>query len=159
MRRKASKYFARERSCAIFPFRQGLWTADSRIPPGQECSNGSLILFAVVLWRTFFAQRQLQTEDTMKLLKVRTVRFTEVVAKADQPEAYTLWVKPKTDRRLQSLIKNHRIMTIQSSESGTDFGIIEFCERKGARYLAFPKSLKGFANQRVIGIDWELVKS
>ncbi len=36
-----------------FPLRQGLWTADGRTPPGQECSNGSLILFAVVLWRTF----------------------------------------------------------------------------------------------------------
>ena len=37
----------------LFQFRQGLWTEDLRIPPGQECSNGSLILFAVVLWRTF----------------------------------------------------------------------------------------------------------
>ncbi len=36
-----------------FAFRQGLWTEDLRIPPGQECSNGSLILFAVVLWRSF----------------------------------------------------------------------------------------------------------
>jgi hypothetical protein len=32
---------------------QGLWIEDLRIPPGQECSNGSLILLAVVLWRTF----------------------------------------------------------------------------------------------------------
>jgi hypothetical protein len=36
-----------------FPFRQGLWIEDLRIPPGQECSNGSLILLAVVLWRAF----------------------------------------------------------------------------------------------------------
>ena len=36
-----------------FVFRQGLWIEDLRIPPGQECSNGSLILLAVVLWRTF----------------------------------------------------------------------------------------------------------
>jgi hypothetical protein len=35
-----------------FAFRQGLWIEDLRIPPGQECSNGSLILLAVVLWRT-----------------------------------------------------------------------------------------------------------
>jgi hypothetical protein len=32
--------------------RQGLWIEDLRIPPGQECSNGSLILLAVALWRT-----------------------------------------------------------------------------------------------------------
>jgi hypothetical protein len=37
-----------------FDLRQGLWIEDLRIPPGQECSNGSLILLAVVLWRTFF---------------------------------------------------------------------------------------------------------
>jgi len=35
-----------------FAFRQGLWIEDLQIPPGQECSNGSLILLAVVLWRT-----------------------------------------------------------------------------------------------------------
>ena len=35
-----------------FALRQGLWTEDLQTPPGQECSNGSSILFAVVLWRT-----------------------------------------------------------------------------------------------------------
>ena len=40
-----------------FPFRQGLWIEDLRTPPGQECSNGSLILLAVVLWRAFSAGR------------------------------------------------------------------------------------------------------
>jgi hypothetical protein len=40
-----------------FAFRQGLWIEDLQIPPGQECSNGSLILLAVVLWRTFLARR------------------------------------------------------------------------------------------------------
>jgi hypothetical protein len=39
-----------------FALRQGLWIEDLRIPPGQECSNGSLILLAVVLWRTFCRQ-------------------------------------------------------------------------------------------------------
>jgi hypothetical protein len=37
-------------------FRQGLQIEDLQTPLGQECSNGSLILFAVVLWRTFFAR-------------------------------------------------------------------------------------------------------
>jgi hypothetical protein len=37
----------------IFLLRQGLWMEDVRTPPGQECSNGSLILLAVVPWRTF----------------------------------------------------------------------------------------------------------
>ena len=42
-----------------FAFRQGLWIEDLQIPPGQECSNGSLILLAVVLWRTLLT-RQLE---------------------------------------------------------------------------------------------------
>jgi hypothetical protein len=95
----------------------------------------------------------------MELLKVRTVRFTEVVEKSGAPEVYTLWQKPAADRQLQSLLKKHRVMTIQPTDSGTDFGVAEFCERPGARFLVFPKTLKPFAGRRVIGINWELVKS
>ncbi len=49
-------------------------------------------------------------------------------------------------------------MTIQKSDSGTDFGIAGFKERKGATYLVFPKSLKRFADERIIGIDWVLMR-
>ncbi len=42
-----------------FLLRQGLWIEDLQIPPGQECSNGSMILPAVVLWRaSFFGKRR-----------------------------------------------------------------------------------------------------
>src|SRR5262245_17599918 len=41
-----------------FPLRQGLWIEDLQTPPGQECSNGSMILLAVVLWRAFFWVRR-----------------------------------------------------------------------------------------------------
>ena len=95
----------------------------------------------------------------MKLLKVKTVRFAQVVEKAGKPTVYTLWQKPTHDRHLQSQIKNHRVMTIQRSESGTEFGLVGFKERKGASYLIFPKSLKRFENKRIVGINWELVKS
>lgn len=94
----------------------------------------------------------------MKLLNVKTARFSAVVETAGTPEVYTLWQQPAADRHFQSLLKKHRIMTIQPSEAGTDFGVVEFCERKGATYLAFPKSLKRFEGQRIIGINWELVK-
>jgi hypothetical protein len=50
-------------------------------------------------------------------------------------------------------------MTVQKSESGTEFGIVGFKDRKGASYLVFPKSLKRFENKRVVGINWELIKS
>jgi hypothetical protein len=95
----------------------------------------------------------------VKLLKVKTARFAEVVGQSGKPEAYTLWQKPAQDRHLQSQIKNNRVMTIQKSESGTEFGLAGFKERKGARYLVFPKSLKRFENKRIVGINWQLVKS
>ena len=94
----------------------------------------------------------------MKVLKTKTVRFAEIVEKGGQPEVYTLWQKPKTDRHLQSLLKNNRVMTILRSESGSDFGLVGFREAKGARYLVFPKSLKRFIDRRVVGIKWELVR-
>jgi hypothetical protein len=94
----------------------------------------------------------------VKLLKVKTARFAEVVEKAGKPEPYTLWQKPAQDRHLQSAIKNHRVMTIQQSEAGTEFGIVDFKERPGARYLVFPKSLKRFENRRIVGIKWDLTR-
>jgi hypothetical protein len=59
---------------------------------------------------------------------------------------------------MQSQLKNNRVMTILKSESGTDFGIVGLKESKDARYLIFPKSLKRFANKRIVGIDWEHVR-
>ena len=50
------------------------------------------------------------------------------------------------------------MVTILKSESGTDFGMVGFKQRKGATYLVFPKSLKRFADKRIVGIDWSLVR-
>jgi hypothetical protein len=93
----------------------------------------------------------------MKLLKVKTVRFAQVIEKCGEPEVYTLWQKPGADRHFQSHIKNNRVMTIQKSGSGTVFGITGFKERKGATYLVFPRSLKRFAEKRIVGINWALL--
>jgi hypothetical protein len=94
----------------------------------------------------------------MKLLKAETARFSRIVEKCGQPNVYTLWQKPAADQRFQAQLKNNRVMTVQKSQSGTDFGIIGFKESKGARYLVFPKSLKQFVDKRVVGIDWTLVR-
>ncbi len=95
----------------------------------------------------------------MKLLKVKTARFAAVVERCGTPEVYTLWQKPQSDRRFQTLLKNRRVMTIQRSDTGTDFGVVDFCERKGVTYLVFPKSLKPFAEMRIVGIKWDLIQS
>jgi len=94
----------------------------------------------------------------MKVLKTKTVRFSEVVEQAGKPEPYTLWQKPAVDRHLQSALKNHRVMTIQQSESGSEFGMVGFKQTKNASYLIFPKSLKRYENNRVVGLKWDLVK-
>ncbi len=94
----------------------------------------------------------------MKLLKVKTARFSRVVEKCGKPQVYTLWQKPAGDRHLQGEIRKNRVMTILKSESGTDFGIVGFKEKKGATYLVFPKSLKRFGDKRIIGIDWSLAR-
>ena len=94
----------------------------------------------------------------MKLLKVKTVRFSQIVEECGKPQVYTLWQKPSTDRHLQAQMKKNRVMTVLKSETGTDFGIIGLKESKEARYLIFPKSLKRFTEKRIIGIDWSLVR-
>ncbi len=94
----------------------------------------------------------------MKVLTTKTARFALVVEKCGQPHTYTLWQQPRKDRHLQSQIKRGHIMTIARSESGREFGLVGFMERQGALYLEFPKSLKRFADRRIVGIKWELVK-
>jgi hypothetical protein len=94
----------------------------------------------------------------MKLLKIKTARFSQVIGKCGKPQVYTVWQKPSGDRHLQAQIKKSRVMTILKSESGTDFGIVGFKESREARYLIFSKSLRRFAEKRIIGIDWALVR-
>jgi len=94
----------------------------------------------------------------MKLLKVKTARFSQIVEQCGRPQVYVLWQKPSADRHFQSQIKNNRVMTILKSQSGTDFGVVGFMASKDARYLVSPKSLKRFANKRIVGIDWTPVR-
>jgi hypothetical protein len=94
----------------------------------------------------------------MKLLEIKTARFSQIIETCGKPHVYTLWQKPSADRHLQAQIKKTRVITILKSESGTDFGIVGFKESREARYLIFPKSLKRFAEKRIIGIDWALAR-
>ena len=93
----------------------------------------------------------------VKLLKIKTARFSQVVENCGKPQVYTLWQKPSSDRHLSAQIGKNRVMTILRSESGSDFGIVGLKESKQARYLIFSKSLTRFAGQRIIGIDWAFV--
>ncbi len=94
----------------------------------------------------------------MKLIKAKTSRFSQVVEECGTPQVYTLWQKAVADRHFQAQVKKNRVMTVLKSETGTDFGIIGLKESKEARYLIFPKSLKRFAEKRIIGVDWAQVR-
>ncbi|HJX98826.1 MAG TPA: hypothetical protein VJ281_08115 [Chthoniobacterales bacterium] len=95
----------------------------------------------------------------MKVLKTKTKRFADVIEAAGKPEPYTLWLKPAQDRHLQSEIKNNRVMTVLTTDGGSEFGMVGFKQQKDARYLVFPKGLKRFENRRIVGINWDLVKT
>ena len=101
---------------------------------------------------------ELRFEAAMKLIKLKTARFLQVVENCGKPQVYTFWQKPSADRQLQAQIKKNRVMTILKSGCGTDFGMAGFKEAKDARYLIFSKSLKRFAEKRILGIDWALVR-
>jgi hypothetical protein len=94
----------------------------------------------------------------MRLLKVKTARFSQVIEKCGKPQVYTLWQNPSVDRHFQAEVKKNRLMTILKTGTGTDFGIAGYLKNTEARYLIFPKSLKRYAEKRVVGIDWALVR-
>jgi len=95
----------------------------------------------------------------VKLLKTKTARFAQLVERAGKPKVYTLWQNPAQDRHLQSEIKNNRVVTILKTGAGSEFGMAGFKAQKGASYLIFPKSLKRFENRRIVGINWDLVRT
>jgi hypothetical protein len=41
----------------------------------------------------------------MKLLTIKTSRFSQIIEKCGKPQVYTLWQKPSADRHLQAQIK------------------------------------------------------
>jgi hypothetical protein len=93
----------------------------------------------------------------LNLLKVKSARFAEVVEKCGEPQTYTVWQKSPNDSQLKKLLAQNRIMTVRRG-AGADFGEVGFHEAKSTIYLHFPKSLKRYTGQRIVGIKWDLVK-
>jgi hypothetical protein len=91
----------------------------------------------------------------------KTIRFTQVVRRAGEPQVHTLWLPPDQDPELRRAQKAHRVMTILPGSTGgkADVGIVGFQENAGQhpQFLIFPKSLKPFDGARVVGIKFDLV--
>jgi hypothetical protein len=90
-----------------------------------------------------------------------TVRFSKIVEVSGKPDTHLLLVDPAKDKTLQAAIKSNRVMTVYqgSGSTKTDYGTIGFEEGSSRQFLLFPKTLKSFADKRVIGIKYDLLDS
>jgi hypothetical protein len=87
---------------------------------------------------------------------MKTVRFATVVAAAGKPSPHPLWMAPAHDRVLQQALKGHRVMTVHQDVRGTpkDYGTVGMTQEPEAQHLVFPRSLRRFDGQRIVGIDY-----
>ncbi len=92
---------------------------------------------------------------------MKTVRFAKVVDECGKPEIYLVLSDPAKDKALQTAVRQHRVMTIYQEASGakTDYGTVGFEPGRSRQYLVFPKALERFAEERVVGIKFELIDS
>jgi hypothetical protein len=97
----------------------------------------------------------------MKSNATRTARFAVVVKECGQPEPVFLWTKPEDNPDLMSAIRHNRMMTLKQETQGIrkDFGEVGFVQEKNASYLIFPKPLNRFTGMRIVGINYELIKT
>ena len=89
-------------------------------------------------------------------MATETVRFSRVVEEAGQPETYTLWLPPDQDKVFAKLLRQNRVMTVHQETTGSkaDYGTVGYTEGRHQSLLIFPKTLKSFAGQRIIGIKY-----
>jgi hypothetical protein len=89
---------------------------------------------------------------------MKTARFTLVVKKCGLPEIYLAWVDPKKDKVLKRALAENRVMTLHQELHGgkKDFGTVGYMKDRHAQILIFPKSLRRFADRRVIAVDYSL---
>ena len=97
----------------------------------------------------------------MEVSNVKQVRFGMIVEAGGKPEAYLAFSDPDKDPSFMRAAKESRVVTIKQDPTSKrkDFGIVGYLKEKYATYLIFPKSLREFDGQRVIGIDYSILQS
>jgi hypothetical protein len=88
---------------------------------------------------------------------VSTVRFSKVLEACGKPDIHLLLIDPAKDKTLQAAIKSDRVMTLYQQSAGTDHGVVGFEQGRSRQFLVFPKPLKPFLGQRIVGIKYELI--
>ncbi len=86
-----------------------------------------------------------------------TVRFSELVKSAGAPEVYLPLSDPRHDRSFMRAVRDERVLSLKQEPAGTkkDFGTVGYLPERFVSYLIFPKSLKRFKDQRVVGIKYD----
>jgi outer membrane biosynthesis protein TonB len=69
-----------------------------------------------------------------------------------------LLVDPAKDKTLQAAIRADRVMTLYQQSGGTDHAVVGFEQGRSRQFLVFPKPLKPFLGQRIVGIKYELLE-
>ena len=89
---------------------------------------------------------------------MKTARFATVVAKCGKPQPHLAWVALEQDRELKSAVAANRVMTVHQIARGgkKDFGTVGFSPGPPTQLLIFPKSLKRFADERIVAINYDL---
>jgi hypothetical protein len=101
-----------------------------------------------------------QNTEYKKLEAMDTVRFSKIVEAAGKPDVHVLWIDPAKDSVLQKAIKANRVMTIhQGAGTKSDYGTVGFEKNASGQVLIFPKSLKSFENNRIVGVKYDLLES
>jgi hypothetical protein len=86
-----------------------------------------------------------------------TTRFKELIAHCGRPEIHLSWSVPTKDRVLQRAVMDNRLLTVHQQGRGAkkDFATVGLHPGKFVQYLVFPRSLRAFADRKVVGIDYD----
>src|SRR5262245_12862223 len=107
-----------------------------------------------------FAEFHLLRSSMRLLGMIGSVRFSKIVETVGKPSVHVLWIDPEKDAILQKAIKANRVMTIHQRPDGTktDYGTIGFEKNVPGQVLIFPKSVRSFADKRVVGVKYDLLE-
>jgi mannose-6-phosphate isomerase-like protein (cupin superfamily) len=91
---------------------------------------------------------------------MKTVRFSDVLNQAGEPDVHLLWIDPDKDKSLQKAVRECRVMTLHQFQGGkSDYAVVGFEKGVPGQVLIFPKSLKPFEGRKVIAIKYDLLRS
>jgi hypothetical protein len=87
---------------------------------------------------------------------MKTVRFSSVVDHSGRPEVYLLF--DRDDSVFKKALAQGRVMTVVEKGSGPVHAEIGYDPAQRGQILIFPRSLKKFAEARIVGIKFDLVE-